>query len=118
MPNYRLFRLPLNPARVDAVRDHFDALHEQRGTFEAGLELENMNAEAAWLDDDAPALYYLHEEGDDYPADIELDDVEDPSIIELSENHHGLFAEVAAEDHDHPEDLEELEALFAASVRD
>ncbi|MFB6073177.1 MAG: hypothetical protein ABEJ88_09440 [Halobacterium sp.] len=118
MPNYRLFRLPLNPERIDAVREHFDHLDERREAFERGLALENMNAEAAWLDEDAPALYYLHEEGDDYPADIEPEDINDPAVLELSQTHHGFFEEVAAEGHDHPDDLEELPSLFAASARD
>jgi hypothetical protein len=118
MPNYRLFRLPLDPECIDEVYEHFDYLDENRDAFERGLELENMNAEAAWLDVDAPALYYLHEEGDDYPADIEQEDVDDPAILELSKTHHGFFQHVAADGHDHPEDLEELESLFSASATD
>lgn len=118
MPNYRLFKLPLAPDSIDDVREHFDSLADDRETFERGLALENMNAEAAWLDDDAPALYYLHEEGDDYPADIDVEAIDDPEVLELSETHHGFFSEVAAADVDHPEDLVEFESLFAAAARD
>jgi hypothetical protein len=82
------------------------------------LALEKMNAETAWLDEDEPALYYLHDESEAYPADIEQEDVEDETILELAAEHQRFFAEVAAEGHDHPEDLEEFEQLFHASARD
>jgi hypothetical protein len=100
------------------VYDHFEYLDAERDAFERGLALENMNAEAAWLDEDAPALYYLHEEGDDYPADIEQEDIDDPAVMELSQTHHGFFQTVAADGHDHPDDLEEFESLFAATASD
>jgi hypothetical protein len=118
MTSYRLFKLALDPDRVDDVRAHFDYLDDQRETFERGLATENMNAEAAWLDEEGPTLYYLHEEGPDYPPDLEADDIDDPALVELSEMHHAFFQKVAAEDVDHPEDLVEFEPLFAASARE
>lgn len=117
MANYRLFKLALDPGSLDEVRAHFDHLAEKRETFERGLAMENMNAEAAWLDEEAPALYYLHEEGANYPADLDPEDVDDPAVMEMSETHHGFFHEVTPEDVDHPEDLVEIEPLFAASAR-
>lgn len=63
-------------------------------------------------------LYYLHDESEDYPADIEQDDIEDQSILELSADHHSFFSEVVADGHDHPDDLVEFEMLFHASARD
>jgi hypothetical protein len=117
MPEFRLFKLPLDPDRLDDVHDHFETLEDERETFERGLALEHMNAEAAWLDDDEPALYYLHEEGDDYPADVDQGDIDDPALLELSKTHHGFFQEVAAEGVEHPEDLEEIENLFGATAR-
>jgi hypothetical protein len=117
MANYRLLKLPLDPSSLDDVRAHFDHLDDERETFERGLDVEGMNAEAAWLDERSPALYYLHEEGADYPADVDPDDVDDPAVWRLSRTHREFFKEVAAEDVDHPGDLVEFEPLFAASVR-
>jgi hypothetical protein len=118
MPTTTLFKLPLDPDKIDDVREHFSQLDDRRETFERGLALEKMNAEAAWLDESEPALYYLHEESDEYPADIESEDIEDEAILELSQNHHGFFERVAAPDHDHPDDLTEFEELFYAAARD
>lgn len=118
MPSHHLFKLPLDPDSIDAVRAHFDRLDDQRETFERGLAVEKMNAETAWLDEAEPALYYLHEESDDYPPDIERSDVEDDAVLELSAQHHGFFQQVAADGHDHPDDLVEFEQLFSASARD
>lgn len=118
MASYRLLKLTLDPSSLDDVRAHFDRLDSERETFERGLDIENMNAEAAWLDEDTPALYYLQEEGADYPADVAPDDIDDPEVLQLSRTHHEFFQEVAAEDVDHPEDLVEFESLFAASARD
>jgi hypothetical protein len=118
MPATTLFKLPLDPDKVDDVREYFGQLEDRRETFERGLALEKMNAEAAWLDETEPALYYLHEESDEYPTDIELADIDDEAIVELSQEHHEFFDEVAAPDHDHPDDLTEFEELFYASARD
>lgn len=118
MPTTRLFKLPLDPDTLDDVRAHFDHLEDRRDTFERGLALEKMNAEAAWIDTDEPALYYLHEESDGYPADIDQSDVDDETLMELSAEHHQFFQQVAADGHDHPDDLHEFEALFEASARD
>ncbi|WP_436923815.1 DUF6176 family protein [Halosimplex amylolyticum] len=118
MPTTRLFKLPLDPDKIEQVRDHFAHLEQRRETFERGLALEKMNAEAAWLDENEPALYYLHEESDAHPPDIEKSDVEDEAILELSREHHGFFQQVAADGHEHPDDLTEFETLFAASARD
>ncbi|WP_255150143.1 hypothetical protein [Halorarius halobius] len=118
MTRFRLFKLALDPDSLADVRAHFDHLAEKQDAFERGLALENMNAEAAWLDEEAPALYYLHEESEDYPADIDPEDVDDPEVMELSETHHGFFQAVAADGVDHPDDLVEFESLFAASARD
>lgn len=117
MGAYRLFKLPLDPDSIDDVRAHFDNLQDRREVFERGLAMENMNAEAAWLDESAPALYYLHEEGDDYPADIDESDVDD-AVLALSADHHDFFGRVAADGHDHPDDLHEFEALFSATASD
>lgn len=117
MANYRLFKLDLDPDRLDEVRAHFDHLEDEREIFERGLAMENMNAEAAWLNEDDPALLYLHEEGANYPPEIDPEDIDDPDVMELSETHHKFFQEVAAENIDHPEDLVEIEPLFAASAR-
>jgi hypothetical protein len=118
MSSSRLFKLPVDPDEVERVREHFSQLEERRETFEQGLALEKMNAETAWLDEAEPALYYLHDESEAYPADIERSDVEDETILELSADHHGFFQEVAAEGTDHPDDLIEFEELFHASARD
>lgn len=118
MARYRLLKLTLDPSSLDDVRAHFEYLDNERETFKRGLDMENMNAEAVWLDEDTPALYYLHEEGADYPADIDPDDIDDPAVLQLSRTHHEFFQEVAAEDVDHPDDLVEFEPLFAASARD
>jgi hypothetical protein len=114
----RLFKLPLDPEKLDAVRDHFASLEDRRETVERGLALERMNAETAWLDEAEPALYYLHDESEEYPPAIDLEDVEDEALLELSATHHAFFQEVAAADHDHPDDLEPFEELFHASARD
>lgn len=117
MVQRRLMKLPLDPDSIDDVREHFDYLGRQRETFERGLALENMNAEIAWLDEDEPALYYLHEEGDDYPADVDESDA-DEELQELSAEHHGFFKKVTAPGHEHPDDLVEFERLFSASAAD
>jgi len=117
MANRRLFKLPLDPGGVDAVREHFRTLENRRETFERGLALEKMNAETAWLDEAEPALYYLHEEHEEYPADINESEM-DERLQELSTDHHEFFSAVVAPDHEHPEDLIEFERLFSASVRD
>lgn len=118
MPTNRLFRLPLDPDRVEDVRAHFEELDDRRDTFERGLALEEMNAETAWLDEDEHALYYLHEEGDEYPPDVDLDDVDDEALLALSAEHRDFFDDVAADGHDHPDDLTEFEELFHATARD
>lgn len=118
MASTRLFKLPVDPERVDSVREYFTQLKDRRETFERGLALEKMNAESAWLDEREPALYYLHEESDSYPADIEVSDVDDEAVLELSEEHHSFFDEVAAEPYEDRDDLTEFEELFHASARD
>lgn len=118
MSQNRLHKLPLDPDRLDRVRSYFEDLEDNRETFERGLALEKMNAETAWLDEEGPALYYLHDESAAYPADLEADDVDDQGILELGQAHQQFFQEVAADGYDHPEDLEELEPLFHASARD
>jgi len=118
MATNRLFKLPLDPDSIDDVRAHFEGLDDRRETFERGLAIERMNAETAWLDEAEPALYYLHDESEAYPAEVERSDIEDEAVLELSAEHHGFFQEVAAEGHDHPEDLTEFEQLFHASARD
>lgn len=117
MPNRRLFKLRLDPDRLPAVRAYFEDLEAQRETFERGLALEGMNAETAWLDESEPALYYLHEESDAYPRDVEPDDM-DEALTALSQEHHGFFGTVAAPGVDHPDDLIELDRLFSASARE
>lgn len=117
MARRRLFKLPLAVDSIDGVREHFEWLDERRETFERGLALENMNAETAWLDEDEPALYYLHEEGEDYPGDIDESDL-DEQLEELSAAHHGFFTEVIAPGHDHPDDLIEFERLFTGVARE
>ncbi|MFC6952399.1 DUF6176 family protein [Halorubellus litoreus] len=117
MANRRLFKLRLDPERLTEVREHFDGLEDRRETFERGLELEGMNGETAWLDAAEPALYYLHEESDEYPKDVDPDEM-DEALAALSEDHHGFFETVAAPGHDHPEDLTEFERLFSVSARD
>ncbi|MFT4890617.1 MAG: hypothetical protein ACI9YT_001535 [Halobacteriales archaeon] len=118
MSSDRLFKLPLDPDSIDDVRSHSDRLEEQRGTFERGLAIEKMNAETAWLDEDEPALYYLHDESEDYPADVEKDDTDDEAVLALSAEHHEMFQKVAREGYSHPDDLVEFEMLFRASARD
>jgi hypothetical protein len=118
MPSNRLFKLPIDPTKIEQVREHFDRLEDRRETFRRGLALEKMNAETAWLDEEEPALYYLHDESDGYPADIETDDIDDEAVLRLSSEHHDFFEEVVAEGHDHPEDLSEFDELFHASARD
>jgi len=115
MVRRQLFKLPLDSGSVDDVRGHFEHLEERRETFERGLALENMNAEAAWLDEDEPALYYLHEEDDDYPADVDESDL-DEELQEVSSEHHGFFQDVIAPGHEHPDDLIKFERLFSASA--
>jgi hypothetical protein len=118
MAAHRLFKLPLDPDSVDDVRAYFEDLDDRRDTFERGLAIEKMNAETAWLDEAEPALYYLHDESEAYPADVERGDIDDESVLELSAEHHSFFGEVAADGHDHPDDLTEFELLFHASARD
>lgn len=118
MSSNRLFKLPLDAAEIDRVREYFARLEERRETFERGLELEGMNAETAWLDETEPALYYLHDEGAGYPADVDVDDIDDEAVVELSAEHSEFFREVAAEGYGDPEDLLEFEELFHASARD
>jgi hypothetical protein len=115
MVQRQLFKLPLDSSSIEDVRDYFGHLEERRETFERGLAIENMNAEVAWLDDDEPALYYLHEEGDEYPADVDEADL-DEELQELSSEHHAFFKNVIASGHDHPDDLIEFERLFSASA--
>ncbi len=117
MADRRLFKLPIDPERTEAVRTYFADLEDRRETFERGLALEKMNAETAWLDESEPALYYLHEEHDEYPADVDETDM-DEQLRELSTDHHEFFNTVVAPDHEHPEDLIEFERLFSASARD
>jgi hypothetical protein len=117
MPASRLYKLPLDPDRVEEVRSYFEALEGRRETFERGLAVENMRAETAWLDTEEPALYYLHDEGEGYPADVDVEDL-DEDLRKLSAEHHGFFETVAAEGHDHPEDLREFEELFHARASD
>lgn len=117
MANRRLFKLPIDPERTEAVRTYFADLEDRRETFERGLALERMNAETAWLDESEPALYYLHEEHNEYPADVDETDM-DEQLRELSTDHHEFFNTVVAPDHEHPEDLIEFERLFSASARD
>lgn len=93
-----LYRLRIDPEKVDAVRDHFDSLDGRRDVFERGLDLKNMHTEAAWLheSDDGPVLYYYEEASDDYPPeDLDLADVDDPELLELD---HLFFASTL--DHD------------------
>jgi hypothetical protein len=118
MSSFRLFKLPVDPDEVERVREHFEELDDRRETFERGLALEKMNAEAAWFDEAAPALYYLHEESEEYPPDIEPTDIDDESLLELSEQHHRFFQEVAAQEYDGREDLLEFDELFHATARD
>jgi len=118
MSSNRLFKLPIDPTKVDHVRDYFNRLEDRRETFERGLALEAMNAETAWLDEEEPALYYLHDEGEGYPAEIDTDDIEDEAILRLSDDHQDFFEEVVAEGYDHPDDLAEFDELFHASARD
>ncbi len=118
MATNRLFKLPVAPDRIDDVRAHFADLADRRETFERGLALEGMRAETAWLDESEHALYYLHDEGEDYPREVDPDDIEDEALIELSRTHRGFFQEVAAEGHDHPGDLVEFEELFHATASD
>jgi hypothetical protein len=84
----RLFKLPVDPERVDSVREYFTQLEDRRETFERGLALEKMNAEAAWLDEREPALYYLHEESDSYPVTADPVQSETPICTVLLENTH------------------------------
>jgi len=118
MPSNRLLKLPLDPTKIDRVRDYFDSLEDRRETFERGLAIEKMNAETAWLDEDEPVLYYLHDESDSYPTDIDTDDIDDEAVLRLSSEHHAFFEEVVADGHDHPDDLVEFEELFHASARE
>lgn len=117
MSNRRLFKLRLDPDRLPTVSAHFDDLEAQRETFEHGLALEGMNAETAWLDESEPALYYLHEESDAYPRDVDPDDM-DEALTALSQAHHSFFETVAAPGVDHPDDLLELDRVFSASARE
>jgi hypothetical protein len=57
-------------------------------------------------------------ESDSYSADIGPADIEDESVLELSEEHHSFFEEVAAESYEDRDDLTEFEELFHASARD
>jgi len=118
MSQNRLYKLRLDPDRLDRVRSYFEDLENSRETFERGLALEKMNAETAWLDEAEPALYYLHDESAAYPPDLDAGDIDDSEVLELGQAHQRFFQEVAAEDHDHPDDLTELELLFHASARD
>jgi|GEM_PF-2487963 hypothetical protein len=117
MTNRHLFKLPLDPERIGAVREHLAELEDRRETFERGLALGKMNAETAWLDETEPALCCLHEEHDDYSADVEAGKLDD-QLQELSADHHAFFRTVAAPDHDRPEGLVEFERLFSVSARD
>jgi hypothetical protein len=118
MPSNKLFKLPIDPTETERVREYFNSLEDRRETFERGLAIEKMNAETAWLDEEEPALYYLHDESDGYPADVGVDDIDDDAVLELSSEHRNFFEKVAAEGHEHPDDLVEFDELFHASARD
>ena len=116
MAHRRLHKLPLDPDSIEDVRTHFDRLEDRRTLFERGLTVEGMNTETAWIDEEEPALYYLHEEGENYPADVDESDI-DEDLQELSADHHGFFKRVIAPGHEHPDDLIEFERLFSASAQ-
>jgi len=111
----RLFRLPLDPGKLDYVRAYFDDLEQERETFERGLAVEGMDTEAAWLDETEPALYYMHDEGESHPVDIDPETVDD-AVLAMGERHSEFFRTVAAETFESREDLTELTELFAASA--
>ena len=115
MSRTRLFRLPLDPDEVDRVREYFETLETDRETFERGLALEGMNAEAAWLDESQPALYYMHDEGETYPREIDPESL-DERLRAVSERQSEFFRTVAAGEFEGREDLTELTELFAASA--
>ena len=74
-----------------------------------------MDTEAAWLDETEPALYYMHDEGESHPVDIDPETVDD-AVLAMGEQHSEFFRTVAAETFESREDLTELTELFAASA--
>ena len=61
---------------------------------------------------------YVHNESNGYPADIDMDDIDDSAVLELRSEHHNLFGEVPAGGYESPDDLVEFEGLFHVSARD
>lgn len=110
----------VDPEKLDVLRAHFEAMQERSETFERGLALESVFTEAAFLreDDDGPVLYYYMEAGDDYPPDIDVEDIDD-AVLELSAEHGTVMEEVCVEPaRDEDGELNRFETLFFASTLD
>ncbi|MEZ3116699.1 DUF6176 family protein [Halobaculum sp. MBLA0147] len=120
MPEAILASRRVDPEALDTLREHFDSLTDRTTLFERGLAAENVRTEAAFLghDADGPVLYYYTERGDDYPPDLDPDDVAD-EILELGAEHEAALEAACTEPaRDEEGELRTLERLFFASAVD
>jgi hypothetical protein len=109
----------VDPDEVDRLREYFDSLDDRRAAFERGLNIENVHTEAAFLqeEDGEPVLYYYMERGEEYPPDVDREDIDDPAVLELSRDHAELLNDVCTEPaRDDDGSLRGLETLFFAST--
>lgn len=110
----------VDPEKVDRLRAHFEALSEDRDLVERSLEIENVVTEAAFLREDAdgPVLYYYMERGDEYPPDLDPEELPD-AVLELGTEHEKVLDDVCLESPRNADgDLESFETLFYASTLD
>ncbi len=94
MSRTRLFRLPLDPDKLDHVREYFDDLEQERDV-RAGTRSRGWTQEAAWPDETEPAIYLMHDEGESYPVGIDPETVDD-AMLAIGEQHSEFFGTAAA----------------------
>ncbi|WP_135535939.1 DUF6176 family protein [Halostella pelagica] len=111
----------VDPEKVDQLRDYFDSLDDRQELFERGLDLEEVYTEAAFLQDDGegPVLYYYIEQSDDFPPELDREDIDDQDLLELSAEHEAVLNEVCLEPaRNGDEERNRFETLFFASTID